>query len=93
MTNAAWAHEHLECTLPTVDSIKKYADSRSLKFHYAPNGTMTTSLALVFFDHSRKQGKANQYQKVNQFLNTEYINILNSEKYPTAGLFYLEKTS
>lgn len=91
VTNANWAKEHLECSLPTVDSIREYSIKRNLKFNYTPNGTMTTSMALVFFDHLSKNLSREHYSKVNKFLNTKYTNILDSEKYPNAGLFFLEK--
>lgn len=91
VTNAEWAKEHLECSLPTVESVRAYSIKRNLKFNYTPNGTMTTSMALVFFDHLSKNLSREHYSQINKFLNTKYINILDSENYPNAGLFYLEK--
>lgn len=91
ITNASWAKEHLECSLPTVDSIEDYARKRSLKFHYKPNGTMTTTLALIFFDHLSNSLDRNKYIKINKFFNINYLDILDSKEFPTAGLFYLEK--
>ena len=91
VTNAPWAKEHLDCSLPFVDSIKEYAIKRNLKFHYTPNGTMTTSMALVFFDFLSNQMDINKYKKINEFFNSKYIDILDSKEFPNAGLFYLEK--
>lgn len=91
ITNASWAKEHLDCSLPTVDSIKDYAQKRNLKFHYKPNGTATTSVAFVFFDYLNKFLDEGKHKKINEFFNTKYIDILDSEEFPNAGLFYLEK--
>jgi 2-polyprenyl-3-methyl-5-hydroxy-6-metoxy-1,4-benzoquinol methylase len=91
ITNASWAKEHLECGLPTVNSVKEYAKKRNLKCHYTPNGTMTTSMALVFFDYLSANLDKGKYKKINEFFNTKYLDILNSEEFPNAGLFYLEK--
>jgi SAM-dependent methyltransferase len=91
ITNASWAKEHLECSLPTVDSIKEYANKRNIKCHYAPNGTMTTSMALVFFDYLSAHLDKDKYKRINEFFNTKYLDILDSEEFPGAGLFYLEK--
>jgi hypothetical protein len=83
--------EHLECGLPTVDSIEDYTQKRNLKLHYTLNGTLTTSMAFVFFDYLNKYLDGNKYKKINEFFNTKYFDILHSEKYPNAGLFYMEK--
>ncbi|MDA3925091.1 MAG: class I SAM-dependent methyltransferase [Kiritimatiellae bacterium] len=91
VTNAGWAKEHLECTLPAVEDLKRFSQKRNLKFHYSPNGSVTTSLALVFFDSLANNMDQNKYQMINQFYNSKYFNLLNSKDAPTAGLFYLEK--
>lgn len=91
ITNASWAKEHLECSLPTVDSIKEYAKRRNLNCHYTPNGTLTTSMALVFFDYLSAYIDKDKYKKINEFFNTKYHDILDSDEFPNAGLFYLEK--
>lgn len=91
ITDSRWAKEHLECGLPTISSIKDYAQKRGLKFHYTPNGNTATTMALVFFDYLSNHLDPDKYKKINKFFNTKYIDILNSEKFPNAGLFYLER--
>lgn len=89
--DADWAKEHKECTLPKVEDLKKYADSKGLAFHYKPNGTVTTSLAMVFFQYLSSNLNPKDVVTINRFFNTKYLEILNSERVPNAGIFFLEK--
>jgi len=90
ITDAQWAKEHLECTLPKVDDIKAYAADRELQFRVKPNGTVATSMAFVFVDYFAAQsGHQDDWKKMNVFFNEKYTDILDSEKYPNAYLIYL----
>ncbi len=91
ISDAYWAKEHLDCGLPTIESVASYAEKKNLKFSYSPNGTITTAMALVFFDFSGRHLGLDSYEKVNRFFNTKYSHMLDSEDFPNAGLFYLEK--
>lgn len=92
VTGAEWAKEHLECTLPYIEDIEKYAVLNNLQLEIKPNGTLTTTLALVFMDYFQsKAGLLTDYWQVNTFFNNINQHVLNNEKYPTAYLVYLGK--
>ncbi len=86
-----WAKEHLDCTLPRIEDIKEYANEKNLQVCIKPNGTMTTSLALVFVDYfSNRSLRKSDWEKVNKFFNTKFNNnVLDAEKYPNGYLIYL----
>lgn len=91
VTGAEWAKEHLECTLPRVEDIEDYAKEKKLQVSIRPNGTSTTTLALVFVDYfATKYGSQSDWEKVNKFFNMKFDdNVLDSEKYPTGYVVYL----
>lgn len=90
VTDARWAKEHLECSLPRLEELRAYATERGLNICVKPNGTMTTSLAFVFLDHfASKSGMEKDWKKVNEFFNENYCGILNSSEYPNAYLVHL----
>lgn len=93
ITNADWAKEHLEYSLPTLEAIKEYAKLKELEISIKPNGTLTTTLALVFFDYFAPKLDVKKWQKINHFFNTNMMNILDSELYPTAHMIFLKKKS
>jgi len=90
ITGADWAKEHLECTLPKIEMIQEYATTRGLECTIQPNGTLTTSMAMVLVSYfAHKAGLPEDLKKVNRFLNLRYSDILNFEKYPNACLVIL----
>jgi 2-polyprenyl-3-methyl-5-hydroxy-6-metoxy-1,4-benzoquinol methylase len=90
LTGAQWAKEHLDCTLPKVQDIEDYANDKGLEVCIKPNGTMTTSMALVFFDYfATKAGFRDKWEEFNRFFNEKFTAILDSKEYPTAYLIYL----
>lgn len=90
ITGAQWAREHLDCTLPNVDEVRRYASDRGLEIDVKPNGTLTTTMAFVFLDYfASKSGRDEDWRKVNTFFNEKYIGILDSPQYPNAYLIYL----
>jgi SAM-dependent methyltransferase len=89
ITNAEWAKEHLDCTLPKIDDIKDYANDKGLEISIEPNGTLTTTAAFVFIDYfAAKSGCHDDWEKVNVFFNEKYTNILDSAQYPNSYLIY-----
>tara|TARA_B100001109_G_C18863801_1_gene475626 strand:+ start:725 stop:1678 length:954 start_codon:yes stop_codon:yes gene_type:complete len=90
-TNALWAKEHLDCSLPKVEFVESYAKENNLHFEHLSNGTITTSIAFAVVDHLSKFWSEDKYRKFNQFFNTEFVNILDSDNYPNAGVFILSK--
>jgi SAM-dependent methyltransferase len=93
ITKAEWAKEHLECALPGIVDIEAYAKARGLQCSIKPNGSMTTTMALVFMDHFAKEaGRYEDWEKVNAFFNTRFIDILDSPDAPTAHLVHLARS-
>jgi len=93
ITDANWAKEHLECSLPRIKDLEEYAQQKGLDISVKPNGTMTTSLAFVFIDHFSKRStdKADR-EKLNKFFNLEFDNdILDSKEWPTAYIVCLSR--
>lgn len=94
ITGADWAREHLECSLPRVEDIQRYADERGLDISIAPNGTLTTSMAFVFVDHfASKSGLRDEWRQINRFFNEHFGPILDSPDYPNSYLIHLSRPS
>jgi hypothetical protein len=92
LTGAEWAKEHLDCALPTLEYMEQFSSSRGVQLSVQPNGTLTTSLALVFASHfAGKAGRTAEMSNVNSFFNANYMDILDSNDYPVAYLLYLQK--
>jgi hypothetical protein len=91
LTGAAWAKEHLDCTLPELDDVKQFAAERGLGYRAWPNGSLTTSLAMVFLDYYAKlAGRALELKRIHRFYNTRYCDHLSGAEFPTAYLVELE---
>jgi SAM-dependent methyltransferase len=87
VTGAEWAKEHMQCQLPEIEMLRQYASERNLDFYYKPNGTMATSLALVFMEHfAQLAGKSSQLSKIYQFFNSLPLESHDSEVQPNAYL-------
>lgn len=93
VTGAAWAQEHLDCTLPRLEYIKDYAEENKLNVSITPSGTLSTTYSLVFMDYFyNASGLKKDWEKVNKFFNKEMnYDLLNSIDYPTAYLVYLSR--
>lgn len=92
VTGAGWAREHIECNLPRIETIRDYARQRGLKLYVEPNGTLTTSLAMVFIDYfGTYVGIDEDHKKINRFFNLKCKSILDSGDYPTAYLIHLAR--
>lgn len=90
ITDAQWAKEHLECTLPKIEDIKSFADQRGLIYSARPNGTLTTAIAIEFMNYfAAKAGLSEDREQVNEFFNTKYAHILDSAAYPVGYLIFL----
>lgn len=93
ITRGEWAKEHLDCTFPTIDDIKDYANKKGLEFDAIPNGTFTTGLAWVFVDYFAEQaGLQNDWKKLNSFFNEKYTNVFDQGNNYSSYLVYLGKT-
>ncbi|MEN8219707.1 MAG: methyltransferase domain-containing protein [Pseudomonadota bacterium] len=91
LTNASWAKEHLDCSLPSLQDIKQFAKDREIGVKIFPNGTLTTTLAMVFVSHyANKAGCAEQMKKINSLYNTRYFDKLVNPDLPTGYLVQLD---
>lgn len=87
LIDAEWALEHLECTLPKLEDLETWAGSRGYQINIQPNGTLTTSAAMVFVEHyARIAEKTEDLARINQFFNSRMGPIIDSERIPNAYL-------
>lgn len=87
ITGARWAAEHLECSLPELEDVRRWAERRDLAFDAEPNGSLATAAALVFADHfAQRAGEAAAAERVARFFNALAPEALDSERYPNAWL-------
>lgn len=94
ITKADWATEHLECGLPLLEDIQGFASKHGLNFEAEPNGTMATTTALVFTSFfAELHGEFESLRKVNRMFNRDFAKALDSQKYPTAYLVYLSRST
>lgn len=92
VTNAGWAREHLECTLPKLNLVTEYAESRGLAVSCEPNGFLPLSAAMVFSNYfCARLGQRSEFEKINEFFNTSMVGFLNSAECPNSFLITLEK--
>lgn len=93
ITDAQWAREHLECTLPKIEDIKTFAEQKGLSISMKPNGTLTTGIAIEFMNYfAGRAGLVKDRDMINTFFNMKYEHILNSYDYPVGYLIFLGKT-
>jgi SAM-dependent methyltransferase len=94
ITKASWAREHLECSLPRVEDVKRYASDRGMQITVKPNGSLTTSTALVFADHfASRAGLHVDWKKMNAFFNEKFCDKADNAECPNAYLVYLSRHS
>ncbi|MBI5154601.1 methyltransferase domain-containing protein [Candidatus Poribacteria bacterium] len=94
LTDAQWAKEHLECSLPAVADLEQFAARKGCGFAALPNGTMAASLALVFASHyAAKAGCSAEFERVNRFYNESLRPHLDSEALPNAWLVHFDLQS
>lgn len=93
LTDEDWAKEHLDCDLPRVDYLEKFAKDRGLKFSFYSNGNISTTLAYAYMEYFTRGDaeKREKFKKINQFFNSFDFDLMHSQQIPTAGLFYIEK--
>ncbi len=90
ITDAQWAKEHLECTLPKIEDIKSFAEQRGLSYSAKPNGTLPTGIAIEFMNYfADKAGLIEDKVRINEFFNVKYKHILDSPDYPVGYLIFL----
>lgn len=74
ITFASWAGEHLDCKLPTLDMVRKFARKRGLSCKVTANGDRAAVFWMVFALHyANIAGKTNELDEIVQFSN-RYLN-------------------
>lgn len=87
ITDSQASKEHLKCKLPKVEAVRRWADSRGVTCTAEPKGTLTAAHALLFLEHvGQTHGLHAELNRINQFYNTKYIDIMDSPRYPGAYL-------
>jgi hypothetical protein len=90
ITGYDWVQEHLNCTLPQLGWIKDVTAARGYPTTVLPNGSLTTSLALVFLEYFAKRGKAKEVARINRFLNSRFSDLMTHRQYPNAYLVEIQ---
>ncbi|HEY7390860.1 MAG TPA: hypothetical protein VH640_20255, partial [Bryobacteraceae bacterium] len=71
ITKAPWAAEHISCVLPTMDSIKAFAQREGLSLTITPNGEAAAVFWMVFASYfASKSGELAALARVTEFFNT-----------------------
>lgn len=75
-TNAAWALEHMECTMPTVEDIIGIGESLQLNVENYPGSNFAATLGYVFL-HQIASASADKhtleyYREIKHFINKRY---------------------
>ena len=92
VTNAEWAKEHLECSLPELASIEQYAADRNLDIDCEPNGFLPLSAAMVFSNYfCSRLARTLDYRAINEYFNVKLSGLLNSAQCPNAYLVTLKR--
>jgi SAM-dependent methyltransferase len=91
LTDASWAKEHLVCEFPKINEVEKFAIDHGFGFKVWPNGSLITTLAMVFVDHFAKMsGCTSELTTIHQFYNTRLMAHLSNAKLPTAYLVEID---
>jgi hypothetical protein len=93
LTDATWAKEHLAHQLPELQELKQFASERGLKCRIWPNGSLPTTMAMVFVDHyATLAGCQQETEKINHFFNCRFADELTNPELPTDYLVELRLT-
>ncbi len=96
ITGADWAKEHLECTLPDLSELRKFAESRNYGYREMPNGSRAAALALVFMRHYASRSVFNflkrkmELERIDNFFNTVLLDSLDNKNSPNDYLIELK---
>jgi hypothetical protein len=90
LTDATWAKEHLAHQLPELEELKQFASERGLRCRIWPNGSLPTTMAMVFIDHyATLAGCQQEVEKINHFFNCHFAEKLTNPELPTDYLVEL----
>ncbi|MCK4761776.1 MAG: methyltransferase domain-containing protein [Candidatus Aminicenantes bacterium] len=91
-TGYSWAQEHLECSLPTLEEVTRFAEDRNYKYKIVPNGNLSLTTAYVFLNYfAGLAGKREDLVEINRYFNEKLFDKLDSAEMPTAYLVELDK--
>lgn len=86
--NAGWAKEHLECLMPKTEDVEAWAGSRNYDVTVQANGTApVTFLSEMFNVFSKNVDRG----RINTFLNTHYVDGVDSETLPNGYLLVISR--
>ena len=92
LTGASWAREHLECGLPSLDEVTRYAEARALESRVEANGCLTTSLAMAFVGHyARLAGRQRELERIHALFNELGVERATNPVLPVAFLIHLSR--
>lgn len=87
ITNVQWAKEHLECSLPRLESIYEYAKDRGLELLIKPVQSASMAFALVFLEYfAGLASSMSNFNDVSEFLNKSFFNERISTSLPNSHL-------
>ncbi len=90
ITDASWAKEHLDCSLPHLSDVQQLAAERGWSAKAEAVGSSGMTLSQVFLDHFAGQsGAASEVERVHRFFNEHYLDLVDSERAPSAYLVTL----
>jgi hypothetical protein len=70
ITKAPWAAEHIACTLPTIESVKAFAEHKGLQVTVTPNGNRAAVFWMILASYfAGMSGEAMVLVLINQFFN------------------------
>jgi hypothetical protein len=93
LTDATWAKEHLAHHLPELQEVKQFASERGLEYRIWPNGSLPTTMAMVFVDHyATLAGCRQEVERINNFFNRRFTEKLTNPELPTDYLVELRLT-
>jgi SAM-dependent methyltransferase len=92
VTGAEWAREHLECGLPELGELERFAAERNLALKVRPNGTLLLSLTTFFMGYfAVAGGRRRDLARISELLNRLPIDRLTDSRLPVAHLVHLER--
>lgn len=92
VTNAQWAKEHLDCTLPELELVERYAKARGLDIECEPNGFLPLAAAMVFSNYfCSRLARTSDLKAINEFFNVKLSGLLDSAECPNAYLITLKR--
>ena len=92
ITDAPWAHEHLECGLPELDEVRDWAASRQLGCEVTANGSHPLATALVVARHyAAMADRLDELEPLQELLNDAPVDDLTHVARPAAYLVQITR--